>query len=221
MANFNCVPSREEEYETQLYGFSCNDLLGKVEEDVQTHIRKSSNQMMKSMLKLSPNTDKQEVERAINAWVNECCLTVKNPMEKLKEQLAGFFSLPQHILAPKDKRQRESYSQKDEENLRETINEQKSRIRQAKFLQSLFENELTRISQEEQNVQLLEKVLGEVKFLEGVNADVEQFAKSSRKIHQAVLGLEVKEASLKLSDRPGCAESEETLEEAIYEAYKD
>ncbi len=90
---------------------------------------------------------------------------------------------------------------------------------QAEFLRNALQEELSMASQLEGPMDIGKKVMADVEELRMKTATYDQDSKEFHKVVQDLLGLEVKEASLKLTENPCWTECEDTKDLPIFNEY--
>ncbi|XP_026290292.2 uncharacterized protein LOC113214961 [Frankliniella occidentalis] len=218
----NNIPgfTRSDEYETQLYGFSSHDLFLHLK-DFLLHEMKTSTELLKNfLLELQKSEDhKAAAEKSIEAFIAKSEEMTTVALANLEENVSSTFSIPPYVLLPSDNVQRKSYTQEDELKEKEKVSKLKSRYRRAEFLKQVLQEELAMASELEGSIEMGRKVMSEIKELKDSSENYEQDSKNFHKIVQDLLGVEVKEASLKLSNGPSWAESEDIMDEHIFNEY--
>ncbi|XP_034252357.1 protein MIS12 homolog [Thrips palmi] len=218
MAKRDPVYSRQDEYETQLYGFCQKDLMEHIKASMFEEYTKTVRNVKISLLE-SETTDecKSAIERVANNMLEKWPEVTKAPFERLEEQLHGFMDLPPHILLNEDKLQRNRHTPEDELNEKSEIDKLKSRYRRAMYLKKCYEEELEMAKQMESRVELFQTALDQLE-----NPQVLAKAVKSKEMHsvaQNLLGAEVEEANLKLSTQLPCEESNPELMDRVLELY--
>lgn len=218
MAPPDPVYTREDEYETQFYGFCQKDIIEHFKFEMQDQTMLTLKGLKRNLLEsLKTDEGKEAVERLSNAVIENWPETSRAPMEVLVEQISSFFALPPHILLNEDKLQRKQYSPEDEIKEKSEIDKLKSRFRRAQFLKKCYEEELEKAKELEKCADICQKTLAQLENPQTL-AKANQ-AKELQKAVQNLLGAEVEEANLKLSDPLSCGEGNEPLLDGILDQY--
>lgn len=182
---------------------------------------KTSTELLKNfLLELQKSEDhKAAAEKSIEAFIAKSEEMTTVALANLEENVSSTFSIPPYVLLPSDNVQRKSYTQEDELKEKEKVSKLKSRYRRAEFLKQVLQEELAMASELEGSIEMGRKVMSEIKELKDSSENYEQDSKNFHKIVQDLLGVEVKEASLKLSNCPSWAESEDIMDEHIFNEY--
>lgn len=211
--------TREDEYEDQFYGFCSHDVSSKFREIITNQILEQFASLRKEVLQKSDEDKREALNHAFEALIVKFTENSRLPLGKLEERVPNFFALPASILLPEDEVQRERYSQEDLIRQKETLSQLKSKYRRAKCLKAVFNEELKRVERSEKHLKLFQDISNDILSLKDFETRSEKSFKAYHKLTQNIIGLEVKEASLKISDKPSCAENDEILMDAVIQPY--
>ena len=190
---------RIEEYESQLYSFSCKDLFEYVKGIILQAIQSEFQELQPYLLgRQKTEEGRTAAVDAISGAIKKCFALSEEPLNVILSMMNSALCIPAHVLLPEDEIQRRAFTEKDEETEKTSLIKLQSRMRRARYLKTTYEEEIRMLRQVKDKMKLCCDICSKV---DSVERQLSQDSALSNKFHQLIqnlLGLEVRRASLQL-----------------------